>query len=99
MKGGRRWQGNILSEVERAAIILNPRARNAPSTERLLAAARTLRPEGWEVELKVTAGSGEATSLARDAAAAGAHVVFACGCDGTLNEVANGLAGGEETSW
>ncbi len=95
MKGGRRWQGNILSEVERAAIILNPGARNAPSTERLLAAARTLRPEGWEVELKVTAGSGEATSLARDAAAAGAHVVFACGGDGTLNEVANGLAGGE----
>ena len=56
--------------MERAAIILNRRARNAPSTERLLAAAGALRPDGWQVELKVTGGPGEATSLARDAAAA-----------------------------
>src|SRR5207237_2489341 len=40
-------------------------------------------------------GPGHATELARAAAASGVSVVFACGGDGTLNEVVNGLAGGD----
>jgi YegS/Rv2252/BmrU family lipid kinase len=54
-----------------------------------------MRSFGWEIDLVITRRPGHATELAREAAAAGAAVVFACGGDGTLNEVVNGLAGGE----
>lgn len=58
-------------------------------------AGERLRSEGWQVELVTTTAPGEATALARQAAATGSRVVFACGGDGTINEVVNGLAGGE----
>ncbi len=45
------------------------------------------------MELAATSGPGSATSLAREAAQAHFSPVFACGGDGTVNEVANGLAG------
>lgn len=79
--------------MERASIIYNQLAGNAPSTERLRLAAHALKSSGWEIDLRVTEAPGHATALTREAAAAGAHVVFACGGDGTLNEVVNGLVG------
>lgn len=78
--------------MQRAVIIHNPAARNAPSAGRLRRAAQELRPLGWEVEVRPTAAAGHAAVLAREAAAEAA-VVFACGGDGTINEVANGLVG------
>jgi len=43
--------------------------------------------------IRETAGPGDAVLMAREAAHAGAETVIAVGGDGTLNEVANGLAG------
>jgi YegS/Rv2252/BmrU family lipid kinase len=40
-----------------------------------------------------TQSAGHATLLAKEASQAGSEVVFACGGDGTVNEVVNGLAG------
>ena len=79
----------------RALIIRNPRARRAPPVRELVRAAGPLRDDGWEVELRETAAPGEATELAAVAAGAGAEVVIACGGDGTVHEVVNGLAGTE----
>jgi YegS/Rv2252/BmrU family lipid kinase len=81
------------TEVQRAAIIANPYARNAPSRQRLLSATAVMRLRGWEIELHETEAPMHAIGLARQAAQAGARVVFACGGDGTLNEVINGIAG------
>ena len=72
-------------------MIFNPVARGAPRIERLRAAIDGL--VGWDVSLVTTEGAGHATELARSAAASGLEVVVACGGDGTVNEVANGLAG------
>src|SRR5687768_15619252 len=48
----------------------------------------------WQVELKATRRAGHATELAAEASLSGKKVAFACGGDGTVNEVVNGLAGG-----
>ncbi len=47
---------------------------------------------GIEVELAETRGPGDATEIARRATVERRHLVIACGGDGTLNEVINGLA-------
>jgi YegS/Rv2252/BmrU family lipid kinase len=79
------WQA-----LERAVIIYNPNARNAPKTERLKSAADLYRIHGWQIDLLPTEAAGHATLLAREAAEAGTPVIFSCGGDGTLNEVVNG---------
>jgi diacylglycerol kinase (ATP) len=72
----------------RVQIIVNPAAgRSMPALESLFApydAALTITP---------TARPGDAERLAREAAGSGADVVAACGGDGTVLEVARGLAG------
>src|SRR5947207_3220096 len=47
---------------------------------------------GIESELAETTGPGHATEIAQRAASEGRGLVIACGGDGTLNEVVNGLA-------
>jgi YegS/Rv2252/BmrU family lipid kinase len=80
--------------MERACIVFNPAARNAPSRQRLESAIEAAGHD-WEITLAATEFRGHATDLARGAAKGGASVVVACGGDGTVNEVVNGLAGGE----
>lgn len=48
---------------------------------------------GYTVAVQYTTGPGDATRIAREAAAAGHYGVLACGGDGTVNEVASGLIG------
>ena len=47
---------------------------------------------GWHMDIQPTQAAGHATLLAQQAAAAGSKIVIAAGGDGTLGEVANGLA-------
>jgi diacylglycerol kinase (ATP) len=81
--------------MQRAVIVLNPMSRNAPSRPRLEAAARGVASEGWDVTIEATEAPGHAVQLAREASRSGAAVVFACGGDGTINEVVNGIASTE----
>jgi YegS/Rv2252/BmrU family lipid kinase len=80
----------------RVAVLMNPVAGGAPSTEALRArvalAQRQLHAAGASGDVIVTAYPGHARELAADAAARGADVVAAWGGDGTVNEVAGALA-------
>ncbi len=75
----------------RMALIVNPRATTVSARLNKLV-AYALRGR-FEVETLETEGPNHATGLARDAAAEDYDVVVAFGGDGTVNEVANGLAG------
>ena len=73
-------------------VIYNPVAgpkmvRKIDSVREILSAGKT------PFEIRETAGHGDAVLLAREAAHAGMDAAIAVGGDGTVNEVANGLAG------
>jgi diacylglycerol kinase family enzyme len=67
-------------------VIYNPRAGRA---------RRVRETAGRLGEIRETWGPGTATRLAQEAARQGAALVLACGGDGTVNEVINGVAGTE----
>jgi YegS/Rv2252/BmrU family lipid kinase len=77
----------------RIVIVFNP-AAGARRRRRLHAALDLLRGTGLRPELAETTRRGDATALAR-AAASGGGTVVAAGGDGTIAEVAAGLAGTE----
>ncbi len=52
-----------------------------------------VRDRGHAVDVRMTWNPGDAEALAAEAADRGTDVVIACGGDGTLNEVVNGLDG------
>src|ERR671938_1554608 len=82
-----------------AVLIFNPHAgqklglaTNAGSDDDAQAA---LRAEGIRFDPRPTAHAGHATELAHQAVAEGRQLVIAAGGDGTVNEVAHGLAKSE----
>lgn len=76
----------------RPLIIFNP-AAGARRRSRLEAVISELGRLGAAVALKETSSPGHATRIANAASEADCDVVVAAGGDGTINEVANGLAG------
>lgn len=87
--------------MRKAALIYN--LASGANRERRLgkieSAARVLLEAGVQVQLVATVAPGSATSQARELARAGCDAVIACGGDGTINEVAQGMMeGGAETA-
>lgn len=78
-----------------AALVYNPLAglrpwRRRPELDRAVA---LLEAYGIRVALHATTGPGSATAIARAQVAAGRDLIIVCGGDGTVNEVANAMAG------
>jgi YegS/Rv2252/BmrU family lipid kinase len=83
-------------ENPRVLIVFNPAAGQAAIVRpEIDHAAELWRTQGWQVELRPTACAGDATNIAKTAAAEGYHIVVATGGDGTVNEVTNGLVNTE----
>lgn len=80
--------------------IVNPAAGKCDRTIQLREAVEKLfldRDEPYEV--KISKGPGDCTRLARQAAEEGVPLrIYACGGDGTLNEVINGVVGFDHVS-
>ena len=84
----------MTGDLRNALLIHNPNAGNGGSGRRQMLdqARRIFSSAGIEAELIETRGPGDATEMAQRAIVEGRQLVIACGGDGTLNEVVNGLA-------
>jgi diacylglycerol kinase (ATP) len=84
----------MTAELRNALMIHNPNAGNGgKGRERHLDEARRIfSSSGIDTQLAETRGPGDATEIAHRASAEGRQLVIACGGDGTLNEIVNGLA-------
>jgi diacylglycerol kinase (ATP) len=80
--------------LSRATLIYNPVAGRNPARRAadIRVVVEVLRGAGFDLEVSPTTGPGSARGLACAAVAADTEAVIVCGGDGTLNEVANGLA-------
>ena len=77
----------------RASLIYNPNAGFWDWHDAIDGFAQFWKRQGWSLEVESTERPNHATELARAAVADGQRLIFAAGGDGTLNEVANALAG------
>ena len=74
--------------------IINPHAGKKDQTGRIYEMADRLRQHGLTCQCLLTQRSGGAEEIARRLVSSGEEVrLYACGGDGTLNEVVNGVAG------
>jgi diacylglycerol kinase (ATP) len=82
-------------ELHNALLIHNPNAGSGGNARRTKVdeARRILESRGIRADLQETTAPGEAIEIAKRATTDGRQLVIACGGDGTVNEVVNGLAG------
>jgi diacylglycerol kinase (ATP) len=82
------------TQFHSALLIHNPNAgtRGHVRRRQLDQVRRILSAKGIEADLAETTGPGHATEIAQGASSEKCQLVIACGGDGTLNEVVNGLA-------
>lgn len=78
-------------------VIVNPKSASGATREKWSGIAADLRTHFGPYKVAFTKGPGDGVNLARRYAEAGTSLIIACGGDGTINEIANGiiLAGGE----
>ena len=81
------------------AVIANPVAGRGRAARGAALLASALEERGAKASLSVTRKRGDAERIAREAVAAGAGRIVACGGDGTIHETVNGImASGDKAS-
>jgi len=79
--------------MHKATILFNPNSGRPRRDRELNHAIGVIQSAGIHTELTVCRSSREATDNARCAVADGSDTIFACGGDGTIHDVIQGLAG------
>jgi YegS/Rv2252/BmrU family lipid kinase len=81
--------------MRKAVLLYNPLSgrRHARRLADVKAALTVLRQAGVEATLEPTRGQADATAQARQAIAEGYETIFACGGDGTVHDVLQGMVG------
>jgi YegS/Rv2252/BmrU family lipid kinase len=74
-------------------VIVNPRSASGSTRDNWSMTASELRAHFGAFSVAFTRAPGHATELAERAAKSGRSFIIACGGDGTINEVANGIIG------
>src|SRR5215203_5709337 len=72
-------------------VIANPKSAAGSTRERWSGIASDLRTHFGPFNVAFTKGPGDGIEMARRAAEAGRTFIIACGGDGTINEIANGI--------
>jgi diacylglycerol kinase (ATP) len=82
---------------KKATLLYNPRSGNGhhKRLEQVEAAVRVLHEAHVEVDCVPTEAAGSGGGQAREAIARGSDTIFACGGDGTLHDVLQGMVGTE----
>jgi diacylglycerol kinase family enzyme len=85
----------MLEGIKTASIIFNPVSGRGKSSrpKQLEEARKILAASGIDAELRPTSGPGHAGEIASRAIVEGSQLIIACGGDGTLNEIVNGMPG------
>ncbi|AEU36119.1 diacylglycerol/lipid kinase family protein [Granulicella mallensis] len=78
--------------MRRAVLLYNPASGRRHAEHLIAHIAKALRNEGLDLETIPTKAPGTAGRQAAEACTAGAEIVFACGGDGTIHEVLQGMA-------
>lgn len=77
--------------IELPLVIVNPKSASGSTRDKWSATASDLRAHFGPFQVAFTKQAGDGILLARQAAVAGRKFIIACGGDGTINEVANGI--------
>ena len=85
----------MLDGIKTASIIFNPVSGGGKSSrlKHVEEARRILSASGIDADLRPTSAPGDAGEIAARSTAEGSQLIIACGGDGTLNEIVNGMPG------
>lgn len=76
-------------------IIVNPKSASGATRNNWSAIASDLRTHFGPFQVAFTKGPGDGVELAKRSAIEGRRLIIACGGDGTINEIANGILASE----
>ena len=76
-------------------VIVNPKSASGATRNNWSAIASDLRTHFGPFQVAFTKGPGNGVDLAKRSAIEGRKMIIACGGDGTINEIANGIIASE----